>query len=90
MYLPHNGILQAHVGDADEVSPGGWDCFECAHSLEKVEPVAGKVICPDCSSEFEITSEPARVTRMDVKMVKKGEEPSLRLHFRYNGMNLRL
>ncbi len=90
MFIAHDGLMPANVGDVDEFAPNGWDCFECAHSLEKVEPVGGKVTCPSCTAEFEILTEPSRVIRMDVKMVKKGEEPSLRLVIGYNGMNLRI
>ncbi len=90
MFIAHDGLMPANVGDVDEVAPNGWDCFGCARSLEKVQPFGGKVTCPGCAAEFEILTKPARVTRMDVKMLKKGEEPALRLHFTHHGIKLRL
>lgn len=38
------------AGDRMWVRKDCWDCFNCAHSMEKVTPVGMQYICPCCNA----------------------------------------
>jgi hypothetical protein len=79
-YSPVDGVLNARVGDEDEVAPDCWDCFQCTRSVDLSGAVGDTVKCPGCGAEYEFTSEVRTVVRQYVKLTKPGEdEPRLRM-----------